>query len=71
MEAVFLLLLLLCCLAPEATPAASEGVDEVPFQFTGKPHLHPAGGEHVVDAGSTWTIRCKSNSEFRILLPIL
>ena len=58
MEDVFLLLLL-CCLAPSAAnPAAAPGVDEEgPFRFTGMPHLHPAGGEHVVDAGSTWTIR--------------
>ena len=51
MEEVFLLLFV-CCLAPSAFPAALE-----PFQFTSRPHLHPEGGEHVVDAGSTWKIR--------------
>ena len=47
-EVVFFLL----CLAPSAFPAALE-----PFQFTSRPHLHPEGGDHVVDAGSTWKIR--------------
>ena len=51
MEAVFFLLFV-CWLAPSAFPAALE-----PFQFTSRPHLHPEGGEHVVDAGSTWKIR--------------
>ena len=30
---------------------------ETKFHFTERPQLHPMGEEHVVDAGSTWTIR--------------
>ena len=52
MEEEVFFLLFVCCLAPSAFPAALE-----PFQFTSRPHLHPEGGEHVVDAGSTWKIR--------------